>query len=280
MRGAPAGAFSQQRGCSATNCVTMQTFAAGNVALVTGGSRGIGAGIVRSLHAAGLRVFFTYVAAHAAAEELVRELDAERVGCAPADLADSDALPALVEACTARFGRLDVLVNNAGMFAENPFDGASYDAWRAGWAKTFAVNLFGAADLTWLALRAMRANVADANGTRGRIITITSRAGHRGELTFADYGASKAAAGNLTKSIARGCAREGIVAFSVAPGFISTEMAAEAIERYGDAIRAEIPGGRIGSPGDVAGIVTFLASGAADYATGSTIDVNGASYVR
>jgi NAD(P)-dependent dehydrogenase (short-subunit alcohol dehydrogenase family) len=258
----------------------MQTDGAAKVALVTGGSRGIGAGIVRSLHAAGCMVFFTYVAARGPAEELARELDAERVHCARVDLADSDALPAVVEGCTARFGRLDVLVNNAGIFAENPFDGASYDGWRAGWAKTFAVNLFGVADLSWLALRAMRGNAADAYGTRGRIITITSRAGQRGELTFADYGASKAAAGNLTKSIARGCARDGIVAFSVAPGFILTEMAAESISRDGDTIRAEIPGGRIGGPDDVAGIVTFLASGAADYATGTTIDVNGASYVR
>ena len=80
--------------------------------------------------------------------------------------------------------------------------------------------------------------------------------------------------------IARSCAADGIVAFSVAPGFIATDMAAEAIASYGDAIRAEIPGGRIGTPDEVARIVTFLASGGADYATGTTIDVNGASYVR
>jgi NAD(P)-dependent dehydrogenase (short-subunit alcohol dehydrogenase family) len=252
----------------------------GKIAVVTGGSRGIGAEIVRSLHAAGCRVFFTYVSARAAANEVVAELGPERVECRAADLADSDALPGVVEACLARFGRLDILVNNAGIYAENPFDGNDYAAWHAGWAKTFAVNVFGLADLTWLALRAMRRNAADAYGTRGRIITVTSRAGHRGELTFADYGASKAAAGNLTKSIARGCARDGIAAFSVAPGFILTEMAAEAIARDGDTIRAEIPGGRIGGPEDVARIVTFLASGAADYATGTTIDVNGASYVR
>lgn len=120
--------------------------------------------------------------------------------------------------------------------------------------------------------------VVVTGGSQG--INIASRAGHRGELTFADYGASKAALLNLTKSIARGCARDNIVAFSVAPGFIATEMAAEAISDAGAEIVAEIPSGRIGMPDDVAGIIAFLASPLAQYATGTTIDVNGASYVR
>jgi 3-oxoacyl-[acyl-carrier protein] reductase len=111
-------------------------------------------------------------------------------------------------------------------------------------------------------------------------VNIASRAAHRGETTFADYGASKAALVNLGKSIARGCAVDGIVAFSVAPGFIATEMAADALAAHGAIIRAEIPSGRIGTPDDVAPTVVFLASGAADYATGQTIDLNGASYVR
>jgi NAD(P)-dependent dehydrogenase (short-subunit alcohol dehydrogenase family) len=250
------------------------------IALVTGGSRGIGAAIVRSLHAGGANVAFTYVRDEGAASALVRELGPERVACFPSDVADAGALPGLVEACVARFGRLDVLVNNAGIFAENPFDGADYAAWRTGWERTFAVNVYGPANLAYLALRAMRRNVPNADGMRGRIVNVVSRAAHRGELTFADYGASKAALTNLTKSIARGCARDGIAAFAVAPGFIETDMAANALATWGDAIRAEIPGGRVGSPGDVARIVAFLASGAADYATGTTIDVNGASYVR
>ena len=179
-----------------------------------------------------------------------------------------------------RFGALDALVNNAAVYADNPFDGDDYAAWRASWERTFAVNVFGAADCTWLALRAMRRNEPSGNGTRGRIINVTSRAAHRGELRFADYGASKAALANLTRSLARACAADGVVAFNVAPGFIETDMAAEALLSDGDAIRAEIPGGRVGTPDEVAAIVAFLASGAADYATGTTIDVNGASYVR
>jgi NAD(P)-dependent dehydrogenase (short-subunit alcohol dehydrogenase family) len=251
-----------------------------NAVLLTGGSRGIGAAIVRAFHAAGARVTFTYLRDEAASRAIVAELGAERVACERIDVADADALPGLVDRCVARYGRLDTLVNNAAVFAENPFDRDDYAAWRADWERTFAVNVSGAANLAFLAMRAMRRNAPDARGTRGRIVNIASRAAHRGELTFADYGASKAALVNLGKSIARGCATDGIVAFSVAPGFIETEMAAAALAAHGDAIRAEIPSGRLGMPEDVAPTVVFLASGAADYATGQTIDLNGASYVR
>jgi NAD(P)-dependent dehydrogenase (short-subunit alcohol dehydrogenase family) len=191
------------------------------------------------------------------------------------DLVDAAALPEIVEGCIARLGGIDVLVNNAGIFAPNPFDGDDLATWRSGWQRTFAVNVFAAADLAWLAIREMR-----RARTRGAIINVASRAAHRGELTFADYGASKAALVNLTKSIARSCARDGITAFAVAPGFIATEMAAEALATDGAAIAAEIPSGRVGTPDDVGGIIAFLASPLAAYATGTTIDVNGASYVR
>jgi NAD(P)-dependent dehydrogenase (short-subunit alcohol dehydrogenase family) len=251
-----------------------------NSVLLTGGSRGIGAATVRALIAAGARVTFTYIRDEAAARAIVEELGAERLACERIDVADADALPGLVERCVARYGRLDTLVNNAAVFADNPFDRDDYAAWRAAWDRTFAVNVSGPANLAFLAMRAMRRNEPDARGTRGRIVNIASRAAHRGETTFADYGASKAALVNLGKSIARGCAADGIVAFSIAPGFIVTEMASEALALHGDAIRAEIPSGRIGTPEDVAPTVVFLVSGAADYATGQTIDLNGASYVR
>jgi NAD(P)-dependent dehydrogenase (short-subunit alcohol dehydrogenase family) len=250
---------------------------------VTGGSRGIGAAIVSDLALAGARVFFTYERAADRARALVEALPASsraRVIFERCDMSDPIQLERSVDACLAQFGALDVLVNNAGIFAENPFDGDDFAAWRAGWRRTFDVNLFGAADLCWIALRAMRRNAPDARGVRGRIVNVTSRAAHRGETTFADYGASKSALGNLTRSLARGCARDGIVAFAVAPGFIETEMACDAIAEYRDYIERDIPGGRIGTPEEVASIVASLATGAFDYATGTTIDVNGASYVR
>jgi NAD(P)-dependent dehydrogenase (short-subunit alcohol dehydrogenase family) len=246
----------------------------GTRVLLTGGSQGIGAAAVRSLHAAGARVLFTYRTRDDLAAALCAELG-ETVRATYVDLAEAATLPALVESCVATLGGIDVLVNNAGIFAENPFIGDDLAAWRRGWQRTFAVNLFAAADLAWLAIREMR-----RAGTRGTIVNVASRAAHRGELTFADYGASKAALVNLTKSIARSCARDGITAFSVAPGFIATEMAAESLEIDGAAIAAEIPSGRVGTPEDVGGIIAFLASPLAAYATGTTIDVNGASYVR
>jgi NAD(P)-dependent dehydrogenase (short-subunit alcohol dehydrogenase family) len=245
----------------------------GRVVLVTGGSRGIGAACVRALDRAGARVFFTYREREAEAEALRSELG-ENVEAYRLDVADGAALPAAVEACIARFGALDVLVNNAAIFAENAFDGDDYSAWRAGWRRTFEVNLFGAADLAWLAMRAMRAR------GEGAIVNIASRAAHRGELSFADYGASKAALVNLTKSIARSCARDGIVAIAVAPGFVATEMAAADLSARGDEIAAEIPIGRVASADEVAHVVAFLCTPLARHLNGSTIDVNGGSYVR
>jgi 3-oxoacyl-[acyl-carrier protein] reductase len=245
----------------------------GRSALVTGGSRGIGAATVRALHAAGASVFFTYLTGETQAQALASELGA-RAACARCDVSEGDGLPEIVDSTVAKFGRLDVLVNNAAIFSRNAFDGDDFAHWRAGWRRTFDVNLFGAADLCWLAMRRMRAQRS------GRIINVASRAAHRGELEFADYGASKAALVNLTKSIARACGRDGITAIAVAPGFVETDMAAYDMERRGAEIVGEVPIGRIGSPEEVAAFIAFLASPVAAYANGATIDLNGASYVR
>jgi NAD(P)-dependent dehydrogenase (short-subunit alcohol dehydrogenase family) len=247
---------------------------AGKVVLLTGGSTGIGAAAVRSLREAGANIFFTFLSHDAETDALVNELG-DRVAARRCDLAAHDDLPSLVEECVARFGRLDVLVNNAANYSDNPFTGSDYAAWRAGWQRTFDVNVFGAAHLCWLAMRQMR-----AQGGGGIIINIASRAAHRGELTAADYGASKAALVNLTKSIARSCARDDIVAVAIAPGFIETDMAARDLTQRRLEIEAEIPIGYVGSADDVARVITFLASSRSRYLNGATIDVNGGSYVR
>ncbi len=245
----------------------------GRVAFVTGGSRGIGAAIVRALNRAGAQVFFTYRerAAEAAAlrERLGTAVEPYRL-----DVADGAALPAAIDACIARFGRIDALINNAAIFADNRFDGDDYATWRSGWRRTFDVNIFAAADLAFLAMAGMRANGG------GTIVNVSSRAAHRGELTYADYGASKAALVNLTKSIARSCAPDGIVAMAVAPGFIATDMVTESMEHDGSAITGEVPLGRIGDVEEVAHAVAFLCTPLARYLNGSTLDLNGGSYVR
>lgn len=243
------------------------------VVLLTGGSRGIGSATVRALHAQGARVMFTYASREDDALALRDELG-DRVETMACDLANYASLPAVVDACVERFRGLDVLINNGAVFEHNPFFGTDYESWQRGWQRTFSINLFGTANLTWLALQHMREQ------GHGKIINVASRSAHRGELEFADYGASKAALVNLTKSLARSCAPHGIVAIAVAPGFIETDMASEELENRRAEIENEIPARRVGSAEEVASIVAFFASRAGDYANGATIDVNGGSYVR
>lgn len=245
------------------------------VVLLTGGSRGIGASAVRALYRDGARVAFTYASNADSATSLARELG-DRALPLQCDLAEYDALPGVVETCIERFGRIDVLINNGAIFEDNPFFENDYNSWRRGWERTFSINLFGGVHLTYLVLQHMRAQGA------GKIINVASRSAHRGELTVADYGASKAALVNFTKSIARSCGRYGIKAIAIAPGFIETDMAAPDLSnatRRAE-LEAEVPLGYIGSAGDVGEIIAFFASSKGDYASGATIDLNGGSYVR
>jgi len=238
----------------------------GKRVLVTGASRGIGRETAVRMGLAGAHVGVNYFRGEAEANEVVREIgDAVALR---ADVAD----PAQVEAMFARFGRVDVLVNNAATFEMNPFDGADYAAWQRGWRRTFELNVFGAANAAFLAMRSMRQHGG------GKIVNVASRAASRGETEFADYGASKAALVNLTRSIARGCAKDNIVASCVAPGFIETEMARAELDAHYDEIVSQIPLRRVGTPGDVAAVILFLASPHADYLNGVTIDVNGGSW--
>jgi NAD(P)-dependent dehydrogenase (short-subunit alcohol dehydrogenase family) len=243
------------------------------VVLLTGGSRGIGEAAVRALHRDGVDVVFTYAANAARADAIASEL-APRVHGIRCDLSDFDALPGVIDRCVKLHGRIDVLINNGAIFEDNPFFGNDYDSWRRGWERTFSVNLFGTVNLTYLALQHMR----EQGG--GKIINVVSRAAHRGELTVADYGASKAGLVNFTKSIARSCGPYGIKAIAIAPGFIETDMAGPDLETRRAELEAEVPLGYIGSAADVAEVIAFFASPRGDYANGATIDLNGGSYVR
>jgi NAD(P)-dependent dehydrogenase (short-subunit alcohol dehydrogenase family) len=243
------------------------------VVLLTGGSRGIGASAVRALHRDGARVVFTYERNAEMAQVLVRELG-ERAAALRCDLADYASFPALVDACIERYGGIDVLVNNGAIFEDNPFYENDYSTWQQGWQRTFAVNLFGPVNLTYLVLQHMRERGS------GKVVNVVSRAAHRGELTVSDYGASKAALVNFTKSIARSCGRFGIKAVAIAPGFIETDMAGPDLATRRAELEAEVPLGYIGTADEVGEIIAFFASPKGDYANGATIDVNGGSYVR
>src|ERR1043166_644471 len=238
----------------------------GKRVLVTGASRGIGRETALRRGLAGAPVGVNYFRGEAEAKDVAREIgDAVALR---ADVADPEQVERMIDA----FGRVDVLVNNAATFDMNPFDGADYGAWQRGWRRTFELNVFGAANAAFLAMRSMRQNGG------GKIINVASRAAFRGETECADYGASKAALVNLTRSIARGCAKDNIVASCVAPGFIETEMARGALDAHYEEIVSQVPLRGVGTPGDVAAVIVFLASAQADYLNGVTIDINGGSW--
>jgi len=239
------------------------------VVLVTGASRGIGKQAAIRLASAGASVAVNYHRSEEEAADVAKQIGGLAVR---ADVSDPQQTEAMIDAVVERFGRIDVLVNNAAIFEFNPFDGDDYAKWQRGWQQTFALNVFGAANAAFLAMRSMRQHGG------GKIINIASRAAFRGETEFADYGASKAALVNLTISIARGCAKDNIVASCVAPGFIETEMARAELDAHYDEIVSQIPLRRVGTPGDVAAVILFLASPHADYLNGVTIDVNGGSW--
>lgn len=246
----------------------------GKAVLVTGASRGIGAAIARAMAGAGARVAVHYGRGREPAEALAAALGggAQAFG---ADLADAQACSDLWSDVQGRFGRVDVLVNNAGVAIGSPLD-ASDIQWADDWDATLAVNLRASALLSRAAVAHFQANGG------GRIVTIASRAAFRGDAPdYLAYAASKAGQVALTRSIARAFGKDGITAFVVAPGFTRTEMAQDFIDRYGPEVALRDNAlGRFTEPEDIAPTVVFLASGLADHATGTTIDINAASYVR
>jgi NAD(P)-dependent dehydrogenase (short-subunit alcohol dehydrogenase family) len=246
----------------------------GQAVLVTGASRGIGAAIARRLATAGARVAIHYGQNRAAAEALASEIG----GGAHAfgkDLGNAEACIVLWSEVESHFGRVDALVNNAGIAVESPLAKPAA-SWIEDWERTMAVNLTAVGVLS----RAAIAHFQTHGG--GRIVNIASRAAFRGDQPdYLAYAASKAGVVALTRSIARGFGKAGIKAFALAPGFTRTEMAQAFIDLYGEALAMkDIALDRLTEPDDIAPLAVFLLSGLADHATGTTIDINAASYVR
>ena len=246
----------------------------GKVILVTGGSRGIGARCVRSLLDAGGAVVVHYNRRGDAAEALARGAP-ERCHPVGADLAEEEAPRALWQAALAWRGRIDVLVNNAAVYEPEPA-GDDAAAWRAAWRRTLQINLIAPAEITRLAIDHFRARGG------GILIHVSSRAGHRGDKPlFGAYAASKAGLNALSHTIARAHGIDGILSYAVAPGWVGTDMSWDYINETGD--RGPLEESALGAlipPEEVANIVAFLASGAARHATGTVIDINGASFPR
>lgn len=225
--------------------------------LLTGASRGIGAAIAAAFDRDDIRLVAT--------------------SSADADLADPSAPERLWAMADDRLdGRIDVLVNNAGVFEANPID-ADDAAWSANWARTMQINLTAAAELSRRAILAWQ-----RAGRGGRIVNIASRAAYRGDSpAHWHYAASKAGMVAMTKTIARGYAAQDILAFAVCPGFTMTGMADDYLaSRGGDKLLADIPLGRVADPAEIGEITRWCALDAPPSMTGAVIDANGASYVR
>lgn len=247
----------------------------GKVVLVTGGSGGIGAAIVRTVvHAGGLAVLHD-LRKEGAAAEIQRELGADRCMIIAGDLAQDAAPPCIWAEALGWQERIDVLVNNAGIY-ESADIGDAFAAWSASWHRTLQINLIAAGHFCRDAI----AHFKTRGG--GIIVNLASRAAFRGDdADYMHYAASKGGVVAMTRTIARHFGRDNITAFAVAPGFVRTNLNAAFFRDHGVAAAAEgIPLGEIAEPQDVANTVAFLASGLARHATGTTIDINGASYVR
>lgn len=224
--------------------------------LVTGASRGIGRAIAEAFIAEGDRVF-----AHSTPQ---------------GDLRDPAAAQAIVSDAIEALGAIDVLVNNAAVYIEHPLPTTSYADWQQAWQETFAVNVFGAANLSYCVARHMM-----DRGIAGRLINVGSRGAYRGEPDHPAYGASKAALHSLGQSLAVSLAPHGIGVVSVAPGFVATERQEETLSgERGERIRAQSPFGRVATTQEVAAAVVYLASPLAVWTSGSVLDLNGASYLH
>lgn len=243
--------------------------------LVTGGSRGIGRAIVQAVAGRGARVIVHYNSAQAAAQAALEEAGGIG-GLAQADLSQPLAARSLWDrALGVAGGRIDVLINNAALMRQSGVD-AEWQDWAVDWQTVMQVNLLAPADLVKAAVPHFIGNGG------GRIVNVTSRAAHRGDAPdYMHYAASKAALAALTKSVARGYARDGVLAFNIAPGFTRTEMAQDWIDTYGEAYTTQdIPLGRMASPEEIGGLAAYLAGEAPASLTGATLDANGGSYVR
>ncbi|WP_439680137.1 SDR family NAD(P)-dependent oxidoreductase [Embleya sp. MST-111070] len=250
--------------------------AVGRRVLVSGAARGLGRAVARAFAAHGDRVVVHYGSRRDEAEETLGGLAGRGHVLIGADLAEPDAVERLVAEAEEALGGIDVLVNNAAVNTPHPPATTDYAEWVTAWQRHVAVNLVGAAGLSHLVARGMI-----ARGTGGRIVNVGSRGAFRGEPDHPAYGATKAGLHALGQSLAVALAPHRIAVASVAPGFIDTDRVAHRLSgAEGAAIRDQSPFGRVADPAEIAAAVLWLASPEAEWASGTILDLNGASHLR
>jgi 3-oxoacyl-[acyl-carrier protein] reductase len=243
--------------------------------LITGASRGIGRATALAFAAQGDHVAVHHRDSALLADAVLAELPGDGHMAVQADLTDPDQARRMVDQAAVGLDGLDVLVNNAGIYITHPITEVSYEDWQAAWQQTLAVNLTGPANVTWCAVQHM----IPRGG--GRIVNVSSRGAFRGEPGQPAYGASKGGLNSFGQSLAIALGQYGIAVSTVAPGFVDTEMATERVNGPdGDEVRAQSPFNRVARPEEIAAAILYLASPDAEWATGTIVDLNGASYLR
>jgi len=246
----------------------------GKVALISGGSRGIGAATVRMFAAADAKVAFSYRTARAQADALAAECAAGVCHPIPCDLNAPEAARALVTETVRHFGRIDILVANHGVWPveDVAIDRMPDEQWRA----TLSVNLDGVFGLVKHTVAQMKSQPR-TSGPAGHIVLISSTSGQRGEAYHCDYSATKGALISMVKGLSTELASAGIYVNCVAPGWVDTDMSAEALQdaKSGEQILRIIPLGRVGKPEEIAAPILFLCTQYAGFITGEILNVNG-----
>ncbi|GJM33228.1 MAG: beta-ketoacyl-ACP reductase [Saprospiraceae bacterium] len=243
--------------------------------LITGGSRGIGRATAQAFAKRGAKVAINFQKDSEAASATIDSLEGEGHFAIKADIGRPDAVERMIAAVVKEMGRLDIVVNNAGIFFPHRVDKVNYKEWQQAWHETLKINLLGAANICYCVAQVMIGQGG------GRIINVSSRGAFRGEPEQPAYGASKAGLNALSQSLAQSLAPHQIFVAVVAPGFVETDMTKAMLDGpEGAEIKQQSPTGRVAKPEEVANGILFLASEGAEFMTGGILDINGASYLR
>lgn len=245
------------------------------VILISGGTKGIGKATAHMFAEQGGILALIYKSDKNNAEKALSHLPGSGHKIFQCDIADGEAIQNTVNDIHSKFGRIDILINNAAFHENHPIDKCSYEEWQTQWQKTLQVNLIGTANLTFCVSQKMIEN------RDGRIVFVSSRGAFRGEPDMPAYGASKAGINAMAQSLAKKLAPHGIYIGVVAPGFVATDLVKDVLEgERGPSIKAQSPLNRVAKPEEIAHAILFFADEKSVWSTGAILDINGASYLR